>query len=82
MHVRPSTHPSGHVGVLGQLGEDGLPDDVEGADVVALEEADVEHGEVLVQVVHERRHGVHRGQGVRRPGQVEDVLAEGVLQLE
>lgn len=47
--------------MLGEFGQDGLPDDVEGADVVALEEAGVEHGEVLVEVVHQRRDGVHRG---------------------
>lgn len=67
--------------MLLELSQHRLPEDVETPLVVAAEELGVEDLNVRVQVIHQRRDGVHRGKGVRRPGQVENMLLQPFLKL-
>ena len=65
-----------------ELLEDGVPYQVEAPKEVPCQERLVELGEVLREEVGQRAHSFLRGEVLRRPGQVEDVLLYPGLKLE
>ena len=62
--------------------EDGVPYKVEAPKEVPCQERLVELGEVLREEVGQRAHSFLRGEVLRRPGQVKDVLLDPRLQLQ
>ena len=64
-----------------ELLEDGVPHQVEAAEEVARQERLVELGQVLREEVGQGADGLLRGEVLRAPGQVEDVLLDTRLQL-